>query len=103
MSLAFSDRDFYYGDPYVPPAEPIKGLLSKAYAKERFKQINWAKNDTAIGPGDPYPFQGEKNPFRNLLERWSTTGTAAAKTATPASTPSASTGAASPPIAAAAR
>ncbi|HZJ66406.1 MAG TPA: gamma-glutamyltransferase [Kofleriaceae bacterium] len=78
MSLAFADRDFYYGDPYVPPAEPIKGLLSKAYAKERFKQINWAKNDVAIGPGDPYPFQGEKNPFRGLLERWKTTGAGAA-------------------------
>lgn len=103
MSLAFADRDFYYGDPYVPPAEPIKGLLSKAYAKERFKQINWTKNDTAIGPGDPYPFQGEKNPFRNLLERWSTTGTAAAKPAPGAGTPSASTGAAGSPIAAADR
>lgn len=77
-SLAFADRDFYYGDPYVPPAEPIKGLLSKAYAKERFKQINWTRNDPNIGPGDPYPFQGEKNPYRNLLEHWSTTGTAAA-------------------------
>jgi gamma-glutamyltranspeptidase/glutathione hydrolase len=70
MSLAFADRDFYYGDPYVPPAEPIKGLLSKAYAKERFKQINWSKNDPDIGPGDPYPFQGDKNPFRTLLEHW---------------------------------
>jgi gamma-glutamyltranspeptidase/glutathione hydrolase len=78
MSLAFSDRDFYYGDPYVPPAEPIKGLLSKAYAKERFKQINWSKNDINIGPGDPYPFQGEKNPFRNLLEHWRSTGAGAA-------------------------
>jgi len=80
MSLAFADRDFYYGDPYVPPAEPIKGLLSKAYAKERFKQINWTKNDLTIGPGDPYPFQGEKNPYRGLLDRWRTTGAAAPKT-----------------------
>jgi gamma-glutamyltranspeptidase/glutathione hydrolase len=86
MSLAFADRDFYYGDPYVAPAEPIKGLLSKAYAKERFKQINWTKNDPRIGPGDPYPFQGEKNPYRNLLEHWSTTGTAAAATAGGATT-----------------
>jgi gamma-glutamyltranspeptidase/glutathione hydrolase len=77
MSMAFADRDFYYGDPYVPPVEPIKGLLSKAYAKERFKRINWTKNDVAIGPGDPYPFQGEKNPFRGLLERWKTTGAGA--------------------------
>jgi len=78
MNLAFADRDFYYGDPYFPPAEPTKGLLSKAYAKERFKQINWSKNDPEIGPGDPYPYQGEKNPFRNLLEHWRTTGAAPA-------------------------
>src|SRR5262245_21758789 len=85
MSLAFADRDFYYGDPYVPPAEPIKGLLSKAYAKQRFQQINWSKNDPAIGPGDPYPFQGEKNPYRQLLENWRSTGTAAGANAAPAS------------------
>ena len=78
MSLAFADRDFYYGDPYVPPAEPIKGLLSKAYAKERWKQINWTRNDPAIGPGDPYPFQSEKNPYKNLLEHWRATGAGAA-------------------------
>ena len=35
MNLAFADRDFYYGDPYFPPEEPIKGLLSKEYARER--------------------------------------------------------------------
>ena len=86
MSLAFADRDFYYGDPYVPPVEPIKGLLSKAYAKERFKQINWTKNDPTIGPGDPYPFQGENNPFRAVLGRWRTTGTTAAATAAAATT-----------------
>jgi gamma-glutamyltranspeptidase/glutathione hydrolase len=93
MSLAFADRDFYYGDPYAAPAEPVKGLLSKAYAKTRFKQISWAKNDPTIGPGDPYPFQGQKNPFRGLLERWRTTGTAAGAAApVPAgSTPTAAT------------
>lgn len=73
MSLAFADRDFYYGDPYVPPAEPIKGLLSKAYAKDRFKQINWTKNDPDIVPGDPYPYQGEKNPFKTVLDHWRAT------------------------------
>jgi gamma-glutamyltranspeptidase / glutathione hydrolase len=92
MSLAFADRDFYYGDPYVSPAEPIKGLLSKAYAKERFKQINWTKNDPDIVPGDPYPFQGEKNPFRAVLERWRTTGAAGSATAS-APAPATATGA----------
>jgi len=24
MNLAFADRDFYYGDPYFPPEEPIR-------------------------------------------------------------------------------
>ncbi len=70
MNLAFADRDFYYGDPYHPPAEPIEGLLSKAYARKRFSQIDWRKNDENAKPGDPYPFQGGENPYLELLERW---------------------------------
>ncbi len=70
MNLAFADRDFYYGDPYFPPAEPTKGLLSKEYAKQRAAAIDWAKNDAGVKPGDPYPFQGEKNPYLDLLEKW---------------------------------
>ena len=70
MNLAFADRDFYYGDPYFPPAEPMKGLLSKEYAKERAKLINPDFNNPNIGPGDPYPFQGEVNPYLNLLKNW---------------------------------
>ncbi len=67
MNLCFADRDFYYGDPYFPPAEPLKGLLSKEYSKERLKSINWEKNDPNSRPGDPYPFEGKKNPWLNLL------------------------------------
>ncbi len=70
MNLAFADRDFYYGDPYFPPAEPMKGLLSKEYAKERAKLINPDFNNPNIGPGDPYPFQGEVNPYIDLLKNW---------------------------------
>jgi gamma-glutamyltranspeptidase/glutathione hydrolase len=70
MSLAFADRDFYYGDPYFPPQEPILGLLSKEYAKARLATINWTRNDPAVKPGDPYPFQGGTNPFADLLARW---------------------------------
>ena len=70
MNLAFADRDFYYGDPYVPPVEPIKGLLSKEYARERFAAINWEQNDPFVRPGDPYPFQGATNPYRELLDHW---------------------------------
>src|SRR5215211_7253988 len=68
MSLAFADRDFYYGDPYRSPQEPIKGLLSKAYAKQRASLIQFHKNDPAIGPGDPYPFEGKSNPYMGLLK-----------------------------------
>ncbi len=73
MNLAFADRDFYYGDPYFPPEEPMKGLLSKDYAKDRFSQINWERNDPRVKPGDPYPYQGGANPFKDLLERWGRT------------------------------
>lgn len=68
MNLAFADRDFYYGDSYFPPQEPVKGLLSKEYAKQRASLIQFSKNDPSIGPGDPYPFEGKKNPFVNLLK-----------------------------------
>ena len=70
MNLAYADRDFYYGDPYFPPAEPVKGLLSKEYAHDRAKLIAADRNNPDIRPGDPYPFQGETNPFRSLLDQW---------------------------------
>ncbi len=68
MSLAFADRDFYYSDPAFDPVSPMKGLLSKEYAKDRAKLIK-DKNDPTIGPGDPYPYQGGTNPFTNLLNQ----------------------------------
>lgn len=71
MNMAFADRDFYYGDPYSGPEEPIKGLLSKEYAKQRAKLMNLEKNDPGVKPGDPYPFEGKSNPFMSVLEKWS--------------------------------
>lgn len=68
MNLSFADRDFYYGDPYFPPQEPMKGLLSKAYARERAALINPLMNGALIGPGDPYPFEGKTNPFTDLMK-----------------------------------
>ena len=84
MNLAFADRDFYYGDTYFPPEEPIQGLLSKDYAKQRAKLINWERNDPAAGPGDPYPFQGQTNPYGELLRKWNTRPTANPSSALPA-------------------
>ena len=72
MNLAYADRDFYYGDPDFPPAEPIRGLLSKEYARQRAALIGPEKNNPDIRPGDPYPFQGDQpNPFTEILKNWS--------------------------------
>jgi len=83
MNLAFADRDFYYGDIYSGPAEPIRGLLSDGYAAERAKLIRPDRNDPSIGPGDPYPFQGGRNPYRKLLENWHRTGSQAKERSAP--------------------
>ncbi|HMN44154.1 MAG TPA: gamma-glutamyltransferase [Povalibacter sp.] len=72
MNLAFADRDFYYGDPRFPPEEPIRGLLSKDYARERAKLVRPDRNDPDIRPGDPYPFQNATNPFKEQLQKWHT-------------------------------
>jgi gamma-glutamyltranspeptidase/glutathione hydrolase len=69
MNLSFADRDFYYGDPYFPPAEPMRGLLSKDYARLRAGLISADKNDAMAGPGDPYPFEGKSNPYLDLLKK----------------------------------
>ena len=70
MNLAFADRDFYYGDPYTPPEEPIEGLLSKKYAAERRKLIDPLQNNPETRPGDPYRYQRGKNPYLDLLKDW---------------------------------
>jgi gamma-glutamyltranspeptidase / glutathione hydrolase len=72
MNLAFADRDFYYGDPAFAPEEPMKGLLSKEYARQRSKLINWENNDPHVNPGDPYPFEGKENPYLETLKQWGT-------------------------------
>jgi gamma-glutamyltranspeptidase/glutathione hydrolase len=72
MHLAFADRDFWYGDPAFPPDEPVRGLLSKDYARARAKTISPDRNDPDARPGDPWPFQGGTNPFPDLLARWHT-------------------------------
>ena len=69
MSLAFADRDFYYGDPYVSTGQPMKGLLSKEYAKQRAALIDPDHANPRVLPGDPYPFEGRTNPFADLLKQ----------------------------------
>jgi gamma-glutamyltranspeptidase/glutathione hydrolase len=72
ISMAFADRDFYYGDPAFPPEEPVAGLLSKEYAKKRWAGLRADRNDPDVRPGDPYPFQGGRHPFQAALDSWRT-------------------------------
>ncbi len=75
MNLAYADRDFYYGDPYFPPEEPVQGLMSKDYARQRWGMMNHERNDARTMPGNPYEFQNSgPNPFLDLLRTWSPTG-----------------------------
>jgi len=71
MHLALADRDFYFGDPNLPPEEPIRGLLSKEYAHERWESFDPTRNNLNTRPGDPYPYEGKKNPFTKYLRSWS--------------------------------
>jgi len=48
----------------------MRGLLSKEYARARAKTIDPGRNNPAVTPGDPYPFQGGANPFRQYLDAW---------------------------------
>lgn len=68
MQLAFADRDFYYGDPYFSAGQPMEGLLSKQYARQRAKLIDPEKNNPDPGPGDAYAFEGRKNPFEKFFK-----------------------------------
>lgn len=55
LKLAFADREHYYGDPKFA-AVPIAGLLSKAYAAERFRLVS-AQACPELPPyGDPGAF-----------------------------------------------
>jgi len=70
MNLAYADRDFYYGDPYFPPEEPVAGLLAKGYAATRRELIPDDRNLIDYLPGDPYLFQDGNNPFEELRQNW---------------------------------
>jgi gamma-glutamyltranspeptidase/glutathione hydrolase len=70
MNFAFADRDFYYGDPYFPPDEPMAGLLSKDYAAARLEGLDPERNDPLVKPGDPYRYQRGDNPFLEHLGDW---------------------------------
>lgn len=69
LNMTFADRDFYYGDPYFPPTEPMTGLLSKDYAKARAAEISYERNSRISTPGDPYKFMRQTNPYLETLRQ----------------------------------
>jgi gamma-glutamyltranspeptidase/glutathione hydrolase len=68
--LAFADREAYMADPNWWDV-PIKGLLSKEYAKERANLINQAQYASSVTEGDPWLFEGRSrptNPIRRSID-----------------------------------
>ncbi len=57
IKLAFDDRNMYFGDPDFATV-PTKGLLSKAYAAARAKQIG-PRASLDHRYGDPWAFEGK--------------------------------------------
>ncbi len=57
--LAFLDREQYIGDPRFVDI-PLKGLLSKGYARERASLISLDKRREALLPGNPWSFEGRE-------------------------------------------
>lgn len=62
MKLAYADRDSYYGDPEFVQT-PAEGLLSKAYAKERAKQIDMKHASRDFAAGNPMAFDSKVKQF----------------------------------------
>jgi gamma-glutamyltranspeptidase/glutathione hydrolase len=62
MKLAYADRDSYYGDPEFVQT-PAEGLLSKAYAKERAKQIDMKHASRDFAAGNPMAFDSKVKEF----------------------------------------
>jgi gamma-glutamyltranspeptidase/glutathione hydrolase len=68
MNLAFADRDYYYGDPYYAPEEPIDGLLSKEYARERASLIQPDRNNPHIKHGYPPGVEDQRGLFKKIFD-----------------------------------
>ena len=58
--LAFADRNAYLADPEYVDA-PVTGLLSKAFAAERRKQIDVQRAAADVAAGDPYLYQQDQS------------------------------------------
>jgi gamma-glutamyltranspeptidase/glutathione hydrolase len=62
MKLAYADRDSFYGDQEFVQT-PAEGLLSKAYAKERAKQIDMKLASRDFVAGNPMAYDSKVKQF----------------------------------------
>ncbi len=59
--MALADREVYMADPDWIDV-PLKGLLSKDYARERARLIDPERYATEVEPGDPWRYEGRPRP-----------------------------------------
>lgn len=71
MKLAYADRSEYLGDP-DHFAVPIKGLTSKAYAKELAGRISLSKAtpSSEIKPGNPAPYESPDTTHFSVMDKY---------------------------------
>ena len=78
MNLAFADRDFYYGDPYFPPEEPIEGpAVQGLRARAREDDPAWITTIRTCGPAIPIRSRAARIRSREQLQNWRTNAAAA--------------------------
>ena len=56
MNLAFADRDFYYGDPYVPPEEPVRVYCRRTTPPSAGKRLTLSATTPRSNPAIPMAF-----------------------------------------------
>lgn len=71
MKLAYADRSKYLGDSDFVDV-PVKGLTSKAYAKELREGIDpdHARPSSDIRPGDPAPYESNETTHFSVVDQW---------------------------------
>ena len=80
MRRAYADRSEYLGDPDFYSV-PVKGLTSKAYAQQQFRQIDpdKATPSSEVKPDNPIPYESDQTTHYSVVDKW---GNAVATTTT---------------------
>ena len=75
MNLAFADRDFYYGDPYFPPEEPLAACCPRTTPASGVKLIDRQAQRSRRQARRSLSLRGQKAiPISRYLDRWPPAG-----------------------------